>query len=228
MRAGVDAGVAGARALDAEAAVGLANRSAELLLNVAFLTGVGNGMPAARDRAKDAAVGANRPEDGVFGLDTPVAAGILGRDADGVFERLDGGAVDAGRGALAGVDTPALLVADRVDVPVCCGLSGTCAEGGERGDRMGVPVLDAVEGAVRGDLTGVAFVDFLAAVGLLVVVAGLRDFSGSTIVGGESTSAVVGSGSSSGVGSSAGSEASSAAGGVIIAGGETDPGFKFS
>lgn len=61
---------AGVRALDNDAAVGLLSLSAASLLKVIFLTGGGGGGGALRERASDAAVGANRPEDGVFGLAT--------------------------------------------------------------------------------------------------------------------------------------------------------------
>lgn len=56
------------RALDNEAAVGLLSLSAASLLKVTFFTGGGGGGGALRERASDAAVGAKRPEDGVFGL----------------------------------------------------------------------------------------------------------------------------------------------------------------
>lgn len=229
----MDAGVAGARDLDAEAAVGLDKRSADALLSVAFFVGVGNVGAAARDRARDAAVGANRPEleEGVFGLVT----GVLEREAvAGVLGRLGEVAVDDGRCVLAGV----LLLADRVDVPVCCGLSGTCAEGGERGDRTGVLVLDAAEAAAReaaaGDLAGVTVADFFVVVVLLGAGAGLGGSGGSAVMGvGGITfnSADEGSGSAMGSGSGAGSSAGSAVsstGGVMIEGGETEPVFAFS
>jgi hypothetical protein len=58
------------RAFEAEAAVGLLRRSATLLESVTFLVGGGGGGCAFRAFARDAAVGANRPEAGVFGLET--------------------------------------------------------------------------------------------------------------------------------------------------------------
>lgn len=203
-----------------------------MLLSVAFLVGVGTGGAAARDRASEAAVGANKPEleDGVFGLVTPAAAGVFGRAADaGVLGRLGEGLVDAGRGVRAGVDRPGLLAVDRADVPVCCGRSGTCADGGERGDRVGVPVLDAARAAVRdaGDLAGVAAAGFLAA-GLLVTAAGWGDVASSALADGEGNSARADSGSSSGAGSALGSGVSSTAGGVTIVGCATGSGFDFS
>ena len=73
-----DAAMAGGRALDKEAAVGLLSRSMELLLRVDFLVGVGAGSGALRDRARDAAVGAKRPEDGVFDR---LEVGVLAREA---------------------------------------------------------------------------------------------------------------------------------------------------
>lgn len=73
----VEGGEAGERALDKEAAVGLLRRSATLLLNVDFLAGGGTSGALLRDRARDAAVGAYSPEDGVFGRVTGV--GVLAR-----------------------------------------------------------------------------------------------------------------------------------------------------
>lgn len=105
----------GARAFDMEAAVGLLNRSAALLLNVAFFTGGGAGGRALRERARDAAVGANKPEEGVFGRDrlAACAAGVFGR------EGVEG--VDLGTD-LGGLRTVEVLEA--TDCPVCCGLMG--------------------------------------------------------------------------------------------------------
>jgi hypothetical protein len=59
---------AGVRALDRDAAVGLLSRSATPLERVAFLAGVGTGGWALRAFARDAAVGANSPDDGVLDL----------------------------------------------------------------------------------------------------------------------------------------------------------------
>jgi hypothetical protein len=73
-----DAAMAGGRALDKEAAVGLLSRSMELLLKVDFLVGVGTGSGALRDRARDAAVGAKSPVDGVFDR---LEVGVLAREA---------------------------------------------------------------------------------------------------------------------------------------------------
>jgi hypothetical protein len=81
------------RALDNDAAVGLLSLSAASLLRVTFLTGGGGGGGALRERARDAAVGAKRPEDGVFGLATGwfCAADDLGR------EGVDGAVLGTGR-----------------------------------------------------------------------------------------------------------------------------------
>lgn len=71
-----DGGVAvTGRALERDAAVGLLSLSAEELLKDAFFTGVGV-VGVFRIRASDAAVGAKRPVEGVFG-----------RLEVGVFER---------------------------------------------------------------------------------------------------------------------------------------------
>jgi len=77
----------GVRAFDIDAAVGLLRRSAALLLKVAFFVGAGGCGSAFRALAREAAVGANRP-DGVF---ERTVEGVLGRVAvDGVFDD-DGG-----------------------------------------------------------------------------------------------------------------------------------------
>jgi hypothetical protein len=102
----------------------LLKRSAALLLRVAFLTGVGTGGAALRALARDAAVGANKPDEGVFGR---------GAVVDGVFERTLGvETVDAGVLGVLGVifddDLVCLILegvavaVDLMDVPVCCGL----------------------------------------------------------------------------------------------------------
>ena len=109
----------GVRALDREAAVGLLSRSATALLNVVFFVGVGGKGGAFLDFAKDAAVGANRPE-GVFGRLAVVGAGTgdlaLVAEAgarEGVFERK--GVVGVG-----------FVIGFRADADdaVCCGLNG--------------------------------------------------------------------------------------------------------
>jgi len=69
-----------------EAAVGLLNRSTASVLSVAFLTAVGTGGGGLRDFASEAAVGANKPDDGVFGRGTAVV-GVLDRNVDGVLDR---------------------------------------------------------------------------------------------------------------------------------------------
>lgn len=103
----------GVRALDNEAAVGLLRRSATALLNVVFFVGVGGGGTAVLAFAKDAAVGAKRP-DGVFGRIAEVGDLVrdveLGVRRDGVFER-----VGVAGGFAAGF---------RCDDPVCWGFNG--------------------------------------------------------------------------------------------------------
>jgi len=102
------------RALDNDAAVGLLSLSAASLLRVIFLTGGGGGGGALRERASDAAVGANRPEEGVFGLVTAWLCEIddLGREG-----------VD---GAVLGTERAWRVVEgfNVTDWPVCCDLRG--------------------------------------------------------------------------------------------------------
>jgi len=74
------------RAFDSDAAVGLLRRSEALLLGATFFVGAG-ACCALRDRAKEAAVGAYSPEDGVLGRDAPA----------------EGDMVPDGRGCLVGV-----------------------------------------------------------------------------------------------------------------------------
>lgn len=98
-----------------DAAVGLLNRSAALLLSVAFFTGGGAGEGTLRERARDAAVGANKPEEGVFGRDALVActAGVFGR------EGVTGVDLGTNLGVVRTVE-----VLEAADCPVCCGLIG--------------------------------------------------------------------------------------------------------
>lgn len=98
-----------------DAAVGLLNRSAALLLSVAFFTGGGAGEGTLRERARDAAVGANKPEEGVFGRDAFVActAGVFGRE----------GVIGVDLGTNLGV-VRTVEVLEAADCPVCCGLMG--------------------------------------------------------------------------------------------------------
>jgi hypothetical protein len=95
-------------ALATEEAVGLLRRSAVELASDAFFVGVGSAGAELRERARDDAVGAYRPEDGVLGRagDT-VEEGVFGRD--GVFAR-------AGVGDFAAA---AERVDAEVDPPVC-------------------------------------------------------------------------------------------------------------
>lgn len=74
----IEAAIAGSRAFDKEAAVGLLSRSMELLLKADFLVGVEAGRGALRDRARDAAVGAKSPVDGVFDR---LEVGVLEKEA---------------------------------------------------------------------------------------------------------------------------------------------------
>lgn len=151
-RAGVDTFAAGdtvgRRTFEIDAAVGLLKRSAALLLRVAFLTGVGTGGAAFRALARDAAVGANKPDEGVF---------ERGGTPDGVFERELGVEADEGVLGRLGVDLAddlgdlklegVVVAADLVDVPVCCCL---------RGWDLGGPIVEVVLGlGVTGDFCGV-------------------------------------------------------------------------
>lgn len=71
-------------ALEILDAVGLLSLSTTALgSRLGRRAGVGTGDGALRARASEAAVGANKPEDGVFGAD----AGVLGRVKEGVLER---------------------------------------------------------------------------------------------------------------------------------------------
>lgn len=77
-RVGGGTGGTGDRALERDAAVGLLNLSDALVVLVDFLTGVA-GVDAAcalRDLAKEAAVGAKSPEEGVFGRDAAAALAV--------------------------------------------------------------------------------------------------------------------------------------------------------
>lgn len=112
VRIGLAAG-GGARAFDIDAAVGLLNRSAALLLSVVFFTGGGAGVGTLRERARDAAVGANKPEEGVFGRDGACMAGVFGR------EGVAGVDLGTDLGVLRTVE-----VLEAADCPVCCGLMG--------------------------------------------------------------------------------------------------------
>jgi hypothetical protein len=83
---------------------------------VVFFVGVGGRGGAFLDFAKDAAVGAKRPE-GVFGRPPVVRAGDLAPVAarrEGVFERK----------GVVGVGFVTGFRAVVVDDPVCCGLNG--------------------------------------------------------------------------------------------------------
>ena len=102
-----------------DAAVGLFRRSAELLLKVTFRTGGGNSGAALRAFAREAAVGANKPD------------GVLGRALEGVLGRAEGRDVfvvrDGVEGNALGANLVACLTVEVVEVadwPVCCGLTG--------------------------------------------------------------------------------------------------------
>lgn len=106
-------------------------RSAAPLLNVAFLIGVGTAGTALRAFARDAAVGANKPDpaEGVFGREVPaVKPGVFGRDIWlGVDFELDWMCL-----TFEGVE-----MADLVDVPVCWGLRGCELDEVKAGERTG-------------------------------------------------------------------------------------------
>jgi hypothetical protein len=116
-----------------DAAVGLLKRSAALLLKVALLTGVGTGGAGLRPLARDAAVGANKPDEGVF------ERGVV---PDGVFERALG--VDVAEGVLG-----------RLGVVLEDGLACLMVEGGDvtAGDLVDVPVYCDLRGWTLGGLT---------------------------------------------------------------------------
>jgi len=110
-REGLDVGAEAIFAF--EAAVGLLRRSIELLLIVVFLVGVGTRGGAFRDRAREAAVGANNPVEGVFGRaeGVGVLAPVAASDREGVFALA----------GVAGAFVAALLVValEVTDCPVC-------------------------------------------------------------------------------------------------------------
>lgn len=125
------------RALDKEAAVGLLSLSVAALLSVTFRVGAGGWGGPVRALARDAAVGANKPEDGVLGLLAGVLelgvlglfacmAGVLGLPAatdPGVFGRTEEGVVGTPlERELFGVDGTTFGFGKEVDVtdwPVC-------------------------------------------------------------------------------------------------------------
>lgn len=125
----------GLRALEREEAVGLLKRSAAELLSVTLRIGVGASAEALRAFANDAAVGANKLDEGVFAL-AGIAweAGVL--EGVGVFEREAESGVFSLRvllgvpelvfglegvlGAFGGTDLRVEDV-DAADCPVCCG-----------------------------------------------------------------------------------------------------------
>lgn len=69
------------------AAVGLLSRSITPEFDAAFLAGVGRDDCVLRALAREAAVGANSPEEGVFGRAAAVGVAVV---CDGVFGRADG------------------------------------------------------------------------------------------------------------------------------------------
>lgn len=163
---GAGAGAAAAEILALDAAVGLLRRSIELLLIVGFFEGVGIWGAAFRDRARDAAVGANKPVEGVFGR---ADVGVLAREAaserDGVLLTGVAGTLVAGL----------LVVAlEATDWPVCCGFKGWAIDGVAgclgAGDFRGVfaGVLDDTASAFAEDEGGV-FVEVVFEAGILVV-----------------------------------------------------------
>lgn len=163
--AGLGTGAVGARALDSDAAVGLLSLSAASLLRVTFLTGGGGGGGALRERASDEAVGANKPKDGVFGLET---AWVCPAD--------DLGGVD---GAVLGERAWRVVEGcDVTDWPVCWGLRGCDIDdwrdifGGEPAKDLAEELLGTEGRGFAGDATGsrvgAVGVDLLLATGLLL------------------------------------------------------------
>lgn len=155
-------------------------RSSALLLSVGFFVGVGTCGAALRARAREAAVGANRPEEGVFGRGVVVAGALELRE--GVLGRALGveGALGADFAAMACL---AAAEADLTDCPVCCGLRG-CEEV-LREDE----ILVAVGGDLNGDLTGVleraGVVAGVLGAGILTGAVGDRE--GAVVVGFDTT-----------------------------------------
>jgi hypothetical protein len=86
---GGEATLTTARTLPADAAVGLLNRERSTFRGCA-LDGSGGGGGALRDLASEAAVGANRPDEGKECREVEVAAAALGFFDDGVFGREPG------------------------------------------------------------------------------------------------------------------------------------------
>lgn len=198
------------------------------------MIGVGTGGWALRALARDAAVGAKRPVEGVFGREAlaGVPLGVFAREGvEGVFARLGVEAVGLFVCLLSlapvGVDVVVDLM-DLTDVPVFCGRRG-CAVGGllgvERtGDLCGV--LAVVDGLVAGVLIGVDVVDVGFRVGGVFVVVGLDGFTSSAGSAAGGDCGVGGSIASSGSGKAAasliGGEVGSDAAGSDMADGAGD------
>lgn len=86
----------GARALEILEAVGLLNRSATPGPRLVFFTGGAGDSGRLPALARDAAVGAKRRDEGVFGREGVAAEeGVLGRAVEGVLDRA--GVLGVGR-----------------------------------------------------------------------------------------------------------------------------------
>ena len=190
----------GLRTFEIDAAVGLLKRSAAVPLKVALLAGVGNGGAALRALARDAAVGANRPDEGVLGRGAPLD-GVLERAMgveldEGVFGRL-GVALDDDLAylLLGGVD---MMEVDLVDVPVCWGLRGWDLGGLRTDDVWGGGRTDGFCGVlVAADALGagpleLVEVAFRTGGDLVYVADDLGVFAGSSAGGDTTTSAAAG------------------------------------
>lgn len=157
--------IVGVLAFERLAAVGLLSLSATSGPRLSRLAGVGTGEGALRDRASEAAVGANRPVDGVLEMEE----GVLGRKVEGVLERagvvgvlgIIGGRLEAledGRGRAAAAAALALALGDGL-----IALGGVDADEDmaalkdDGGDRAGVRLDFTVvfTGVVVLDLEGV-------------------------------------------------------------------------
>lgn len=141
-------GGTGARAFERDAAVGLLRRSDELAGSAVFFADVVvDAEVALRDFAREAAVGAKSPEDGVFGR-------IAGDDAVAVTGRTG----VLGLTVLVGLTTNFLVdPVEAVDMPVWWGLRGCIA--GAPIDCLGARVVDLGEVFIVNDLAFVCVRD---------------------------------------------------------------------
>lgn len=156
-------------------------------------------MGALRERARDAAVGAKSPVEGVFGREE---VGVLARDASG----LDG--VLAGVTGFLGNAGFLVVVVEATDCPVCCGRKGCAiagvkdcfAEGDFNGVLAGVLVVEdtALDEAEAGVFVVAGFEETIEVRGLLGVAnlwtdarVGVATFSSSCGLGGDAASVAV-------------------------------------